>query len=1150
MPSRFSLLQLIKYLLIINGLVIVSLASFLIYKQYASIKTIENIIQHPFQVSNAAREIRANTRTIWDNTHYYLYHNQNHDIDIGSISMYREKNYYYFQVLKTEYLGNQNDVNELYKMHNQVNAIVDSAINISKTQSNDEAIKYIENIKGMQYYKYFFAKSKVILDFASNKSKELEKNAKESYYETIIYALVVSVILFLIMLALGYYLIKYLNKEFEKINLLVNQINKTNVESLTEETTIFKEFYSMKSLIYKMGNDISKQNQALMLNAKEIEENYDELDTSYEELSRTSQMYLTENAKYQAIMKFATDGVHILDLNGNVIECSDSFANMLGYTQEEAYRLNVTDWDATMQKDTLLNFVKELVNQTKRFETKHTRKDGSIFDVEITSSGIYINDVLYLYASSRDISKEKTVLKALTDERNLFSDGPVITIQWSPTTNWPIQYISSNSKNIFGYTAEEMIDSSFVYSNMIHPDDISRVFEEVSYNIQHEINTFEQSYRLKNKEGIYKWFYDFTKFDRDENKNITTIRGYLFDQTNLKQIEDKLKDSEFRWKFAVDGSGDGLWDWKLATNKVFFSTRWKQMLGYADDEITDNLEEWQNRVHPDDLQNVIELIQKHLRNETANYKSEHRMLCKNGEYKWILDRGIVVQRDSNNNPLRMIGTHSDIDNAKIANDRIQKAETKFHALFEESLDGIALLDLKTQQFIEFNNKTLEMYGYNEEEFKQITPKDLDAIHDLEQIKRVQNNIIEKGWDRFDTKHKTKDGSILDISVNARKIELDDKVLLYVAFHDITERKIVEQKLNEQKKELETIFETTNDGIAIMDLQTNFLDFNSTYLKQVGYEREELIKMKCLDLTLPEDIQKSKLVIDRVKEIGSINDFEKTCFKKDGSKILVNMSMALMPDKKRLVVTAKDITKNKLFEEQARLASMGEMIGNIAHQWRQPLSVISTIASGTKISSEFGDNPNNILISDMDAIVKQTQYLSKTIDDFRNFIKNDQTKHSISIANTLNKTISIIQSSLKNNHINLISNIQDDLLIDGYENELIQAFINIINNAKDALIENMIDDDSKFIFISTYYKNDILNVSIKDAGGGISKDALSRIYEPYFTTKHQSVGTGLGLSMAYKIITEHHKATIKAVNEEYQHNQKNFIGANFIISFEK
>lgn len=128
----------------------------------------------------------------------------------------------------------------------------------------------------------------------------------------------------------------------------------------------------------------------------------------------------------------------------------------------------------------------------------------------------------------------------------------------------------------------------------------------------------------------------------------------------IKQRENALTESEFRWKFAIEGAGDGLWDWDIKSKRVFYSKKWKAQLGYAEDEIGDSLEEWEKRIHPDDKVDTFAAVENHFEGITPSYQIEHRLLCKDGTYKWILTRGLVVSTDEEKKPLRVIGTHTDI----------------------------------------------------------------------------------------------------------------------------------------------------------------------------------------------------------------------------------------------------------------------------------------------------------------------------------------------------------------------------------------------------------------------------------------------------------------------------------------------------------
>ncbi len=236
-------------------------------------------------------------------------------------------------------------------------------------------------------------------------------------------------------------------------------------------------------------------------------------------------------------------------------------------------------------------------------------------------------------------------------------------------------------------------------------------------------------------------------------------------------------------------------------------------------------------------------------------------------------------------------------------------------------------------------------------------------------------------------------------------------------------------------------------------------------------------------------------------------------------------------------------EQKLFQSE-KLTAMGEMIGNIAHQWRQPLSVISTASTGVKAQHEYGLLNDDFLLSSMDTINNTAQFLSKTIDDFKNFIKGDNgAKIEFDLSEDIQRCLEIENPIIKQNDITVVLDLEDGIVINSFPNGLIQALINIINNAKDVL-KNI--DEDRYIFIQTKkLENDII-INIKDNGGGIKDDIIDKIFDPYFTTKHQSQGTGLGLHTTYQIIRDGMGGSIIAQNTEYTYNEKEYKGAEFII----
>ena len=255
-----------------------------------------------------------------------------------------------------------------------------------------------------------------------------------------------------------------------------------------------------------------------------------------------------------------------------------------------------------------------------------------------------------------------------------------------------------------------------------------------------------------------------------------------------------------------------------------------------------------------------------------------------------------------------------------------------------------------------------------------------------------------------------------------------------------------------------------------------------------------------------------------------------------------------------VASFLDITKQKIMEEkltqkeqlliqQSKMAQMGEMLENIAHQWRQPLSIITTSATGLKIQQELSLLTNERLIESLDIIVKASLHLSNTIDDFRNFYKNDKEKKFFNLKNTVEKSLTLVSSKFKNQDIEIKIEVED-IELNGFENELLQVFINILSNAKDELVKK--DNQIKIIYIFTKKQQDNICISFQDNAGGIKEELLTHIFDSHFTTKEQEDGTGIGLYMS-KLIINKMNGEIKASNEKINYYDKTFDGAKFSIT---
>jgi diguanylate cyclase (GGDEF)-like protein/PAS domain S-box-containing protein len=272
------------------------------------------------------------------------------------------------------------------------------------------------------------------------------------------------------------------------------------------------------------------------------------------------------------------------------------------------------------------------------------------------------------------------------------------------------------------------------------------------------------------------------------------IAGYFFYQRQVerRQAERTLRASEERWKFALQGAGEGVWDWNYQTNKVVYSPFWKEMLGYAEPDIGDNFDEWEKRVHPADLPYALADVHNYLEGRTASYANEHRMLCKDGRWKWILSRGMVVSRDADGKPLRLIGTHKDISERKQMEDELKLAAMVYQALGE----AIMVADTDNR-IIAINPAFTRLTGYTSQEAVGQTTKLLSSgRQDAAFYQRMWYSLDTIGHWSGEIWNRRKNGEeyLEWLSINTIYDESDGVLQRVAMFSDITDKKRAEETI--------------------------------------------------------------------------------------------------------------------------------------------------------------------------------------------------------------------------------------------------------------------------------------------------------------------------------------------------------------------
>ena len=504
--------------------------------------------------------------------------------------------------------------------------------------------------------------------------------------------------------------------------------------------------------------------------------------------------------------------------------------------------------------------------------------------------------------------------------------------------------INASFTEILGFTKRDLLAEPFI--NFVHPEDRAATIAEVEKLAAGNTTiSFENRYRTKN--GDYRWLLWTTKPDLKGQRIYAAAR----DITKRKETELALKESEERWQLALRGANDGIWDWNVKTNEVFFSRRWKEMLGFGEDEIGNTVEEWSKRVHPDDLDLVMEVIQDHFAKKTPFYTSEHRVLCKDGSYKWILDRGQALW-DDEGNVVRMAGSHTDITEQREAAEKLARSENLLRTIIESEPECVALLDCEGK-LLEINPAGLKMIEADSSQeaiaksvYSLVNARYRSAFIELtEKVFQGESGKLEFELTGLKGTHRW-------LETNAVPLQNENRITsLLAVIRDISEqeaalsdRKKAELQLQQERDFSNTVIDTVGALIAVLDRQGKIVNFNHTCEQVTGYSFAEIKGRQIWEfLIIPEEKPIVKAVFERLLTGQVPNQYENYWLAKDGTRHLISWSNTALFDNQGavefIIATGIDIT------EQRRVWN------KLEHQYRQT-KLLAEITRKIRMSIEI------------------------------------------------------------------------------------------------------------------------------------------------------------------------------------------------------
>lgn len=374
-----------------------------------------------------------------------------------------------------------------------------------------------------------------------------------------------------------------------------------------------------------------------------------------------------------------------------------------------------------------------------------------------------------------------------------------------------------------------------------------------------------------------------------------------------------------------------------------------------------------------------------------------------------------------------------------------------------------------------------------------------------------------------------------LKIKKKILVVDDSSLMRKKISTVLEARNYEVDVTEHAEKAFELIKKNNYDLITLDLELP--DVYGVEFLEILKQEEKYFDIPVLVISGTTD---SKVIREVYKKGGS--DFIRKPFVSEEFILKVDFWIGYRQNYLE-IIEQKDI----MLSQQSRMAMMGEMLENIIHQSKQPLSVISSMASASIVQMQLSDVSKDTLSQSFDNIVNQVQFISKTMNMFRDFFKPKSYKETLSIKRLIDEATNLIASKIKNHEIQLINEIGDEQ-IKCYEIELLQVMLNLFSNTRDAFDEHEIEE--KYIFIKSYSDESNVYIEFLDNAGGISKDVIDKIFDSHFSTKTYEQGSGIGLAMSKEIIEKHHRGTLEVESVSYEYNTLSCKGAKFTIKIPK
>lgn len=779
-------------------------------------------------------------------------------------------------------------------------------------------------------------------------------------------------------------------------------------------------------------------------------------------------------------------------------------------------------------------------NENWRYEGRFVKPDGEVIWIEAQSAPRNVGENTVFYGLITDITQRKKMESTLRFFQFIFDKADIAIFVLGE--NGEFLHVNEQVSRYLGYSLDELHQMCvFDIDTMLTREDWPGFMQNLR---SHGVQIIETMNRRKDGQVIPVQVID----------NVMTFEGEEFhvafvqDISERKQMEQALKTNQERLEMALRSANEGIWNRNLNPDTIYFDARYYTIAGYQPDEFPATFEAWEERVYPDDLGRIKSDINQYVAGEQETIDLEYRFQRKDGSYMWVHDKGRIVSRDADGRPLRLSGTRADITLRKQLEESLRL--TQF--IFDEAPIGVWRMG-KSGEILDVNAQGCASLGYSREELCRMSVFDFAPGYDQEDWAYASDQLQKVATVTIEAQHQRRNGNIFPVQVIAKLMRFEGQEYQVAFVQEITERKQNEEELRRLRNYLNNIIDSMPSTLIGVDNHGHVTQWNKTAELDSGINADAARGRSITELlpwmsTATETIRQSIRTRDVIHQQATSRPRNgDTCYEDVTVYPLVTNGV------EGAVIRIDDVTEKIRLQEMMiqseKMLSVGGLAAGMAHEINNPLAGILQTANvlsnrladkldnpaSLKAAEEAGTSPEAIaafmrergILRMLDAIKDSGRRVAEIVDNMLSFArKSNATVSSHSLNELLDKTLKLamadydLKKEFDFKQIEIVREYDDELPQIPCEGAKIQqVLLNLLSNGAQAMSQQP-DRFSRFT-LRTYVEQQQVCLEVEDNGPGMDEATRKRVFEPFFTTKPVGVGTGLGLSVSYFIITENH-----------------------------